>query len=121
MEMPLVRSGMDHVARLERVSALPSRPHAPTTRDAIEELPAGMAVPMGPSARREVDHPDVGPVGNGDGATQPDLAGEPPGVAPLEDPVHRPRHVHDPQAYPRGTGGGTSPDRVLRPATMLLA
>src|SRR5438105_10281957 len=112
MEMPFVGAGMDHVTGLEPVSALPSRPHAPTTRDAIEELPAGMAVPVGPRARREMDHPDVRPVGDCDGATQPDLAGEPPGVAPLENPVRRPRHIHDPQAYPRGTGGGTSPDRA---------
>jgi hypothetical protein len=121
VEMPFARSNVDHVTGLEQVSALPSRSHAPTTRDAIEELPARMAVPVGPPGRREVDHPDVGPVGNGDGATQPDLASEPPSVATLEDPVRRARHVHIHTLSARDRSGGASPDRALRPATMLMA
>src|SRR5439155_21265213 len=83
VEMPFVRADVDHVTRLERVPLLPSRPHPPTTGDAVEELSPRMAVPVGACGRREVDHPDVGRVGCRDGAPQPDLTGEPSGVATL--------------------------------------
>ncbi len=119
VEMPIARTDVDHVPRLERVPALPPRANSPAAGHAVEELSSRVPVPMGARGRREVDHPDVGRVGGGDRASQPDLTGEPSGVPALEDAIRRPCYLHDPQ--PIRAGALVSRGGALRPATMLLA
>ena len=87
--MPLATADVDHIARLQDTSCLPTRAHAAATRDAVEELAAWMLVPMRACARREVDDPDVRAVLALERGSQPHLSSESPVIASFERPVTR--------------------------------
>ena len=84
MEVPLLRSDVDHVTGLHDVAGFPAGAHTTTPAHTEQELAAGVAVPVGSGSRREVHDPDVRRLIVGERRAQPYLAREPSVVAPLE-------------------------------------
>ena len=106
VEVPLPRRHVDHIAGLEDVTGLAAAPHPPPPGDRVQELPAGVVVPVRPGPGREMHDADVGAVVAPKVLAERDLAGE---AAPHRRRRSRrsaARAISIAEAYSRPCGAG---------------